>query len=324
MAANDSQSRRAASDRHPSRIRTRSNHLTTAKTDLDRLESLSKIVAAVAIPVVLGIGTWAIQDSQTKQSVTKDYVNLAIQILAKKAEPDEEPGLRSWAVALLDKKSPVPLAPELAARLTSGVVHLATNSAINSPLGYDVGNRYLDSRRYDLAIEAFDLAEKEDPTFSMTYLMRGLSYYGKHDYPKAISDFTRLTQLNSSNKSGFWQRGLSFFETKDYRSALADFSKTLAIDPKDSSAYYQRGLSYAALENTEQALADFTRAIVADDGHVLAHFERGKIYLKTEQYSLAVPDFTRVVDYERKFNDQHGILKEAETDLERAKNSAGG
>jgi hypothetical protein len=87
---------------------------------LERLESISRIVSAVAIPTVIGIGTWVIQVTLSSQSVSKDYVSLAISILEKDSKSGSEDGLKSWAVDLLNKTSPVPLDPDTAQKLRSG------------------------------------------------------------------------------------------------------------------------------------------------------------------------------------------------------------
>jgi hypothetical protein len=75
-----------------------------AKKDVwEVLESASKIIAALGIPVVLGVGGWYIQKSVSNQTVSKDYVTLATSILQAKQEAgnDSAKGLRKWAVALL-------------------------------------------------------------------------------------------------------------------------------------------------------------------------------------------------------------------------------
>jgi hypothetical protein len=66
----------------------------TLKGVLEVLESVSKILAAVAIPFAIAVGSWWIQSSQNTQSVSKDYVNMALSLLQKKPENDQERELR--------------------------------------------------------------------------------------------------------------------------------------------------------------------------------------------------------------------------------------
>ena len=98
---------------------------------LARLEALSKILAAIAIPVVLAIGGWVVQQrvqGQTatlqlqlqNQTVSKDYVQLAVSILREPDASKVRPELREWAVDLLNAHSAVKLSDSVSARLKSG------------------------------------------------------------------------------------------------------------------------------------------------------------------------------------------------------------
>jgi len=92
----------------------------TLKGVLEVLESVSKILAAVAIPFAIAVGSWWIQSSQNTQSVSKDYVNMALSLLQKKPENDQERELRDWAVDLLDNNAPTKLPPKTKTDLKSG------------------------------------------------------------------------------------------------------------------------------------------------------------------------------------------------------------
>jgi WD40 repeat protein len=48
------------------------------KSWLENIESISKIAAAIAIPIVIAVGGWWIQSSLSTQAVSKDYVTSTI------------------------------------------------------------------------------------------------------------------------------------------------------------------------------------------------------------------------------------------------------
>jgi WD40 repeat protein len=128
----------------------------------DNLEAVSKIISAIAIPVVIAIGGWWIQNSITKQSISKDYVALAISVL-EKPKGDIDQSLRDWAVDLLDEYAPSKFPAETVSRLKAGSISLgALTAALSSkasgrvaisPVGRSVaiGGR-------DNAIQIVDLA----------------------------------------------------------------------------------------------------------------------------------------------------------------------
>lgn len=91
---------------------------------LANLESWSKILAAIAIPVVIAIGGWVIQDSVSRQATGKDYVNLALSILQKKPQNEEERRITNWAVDLINSNSPVKFDVETTQLLKAGTVNL--------------------------------------------------------------------------------------------------------------------------------------------------------------------------------------------------------
>jgi hypothetical protein len=136
----------------------------TLKGVLEVLESVSKILAAVAIPFAIAIGGWWIQSFQNTQSVSKDYVNMALSLLQKKPENDQERELRDWAVDLLDNNAPTKLPPKTKRDLKSGELNFGDlfSGAIKSTpptFGFAVSpdSKNLAVGDYGESIRIFDL-----------------------------------------------------------------------------------------------------------------------------------------------------------------------
>ncbi len=87
-------------------------------------ESFSRIISIAAVPVVLAISGSMIDGSIKKQSLSREYVQLAVSVLEEPDTNKVKPGLRSWAADLLNKESPIPLAPDLLKELKSGATTL--------------------------------------------------------------------------------------------------------------------------------------------------------------------------------------------------------
>jgi hypothetical protein len=92
---------------------------------LKKWTEVAKIFALVAVPIIVALGPLILQNRLAQQSMQKDYVTLAIGILAKpKAEqPDTE--LRKWAVEIVNQNSPVPISPGLKEKLGLGGTNLS-------------------------------------------------------------------------------------------------------------------------------------------------------------------------------------------------------
>jgi hypothetical protein len=97
---------------------------------LDVTERIVKMVSLAAIPVVipiaLAIYSARVQQNSQRETIDRDYVQLAASVLEQK-KTDVDPGLRDWAVDLLDQHSPTKFQPEVVAALKSGAVSLPSD-----------------------------------------------------------------------------------------------------------------------------------------------------------------------------------------------------
>jgi hypothetical protein len=110
-------------------IESRLQHSERPRTLGDRIESWSRIVAAVCIPVVLGYYGSKINQSISQRSLEKDYVTVALEILTKPTERTH-PGLRAWAATVFAQYSPVQFDAATLAELASGDVLPPEASAV--------------------------------------------------------------------------------------------------------------------------------------------------------------------------------------------------
>lgn len=95
---------------------------------LERLKLWSQILATIAVPIVIVIIGNQVQQSIAERELGKSYVQMAIEIL--KAPPSKETvELRQWAVATVDKLSPIPLSRKVQEQLESGKVELRPTGA---------------------------------------------------------------------------------------------------------------------------------------------------------------------------------------------------
>ena len=90
--------------------------MSTQGDRLERWKQVAQIASAVAVPVVLAILGYFVQRSLADAGLKKDYVQMALSVL-KEAPSKENEQLRKWAIAVLDKNSPVPLPPSLKVQL---------------------------------------------------------------------------------------------------------------------------------------------------------------------------------------------------------------
>jgi hypothetical protein len=87
---------------------------------LYKLESWSKIVSSLAIPLVLAVVGWRVQSSVASEGIKKDYVNMAIAILKDGKVVDSD--LRVWAMNIVEKNAPETLSKSLQTKIVAGAL----------------------------------------------------------------------------------------------------------------------------------------------------------------------------------------------------------
>ncbi len=68
------------------------------------------------------------------------------------------------------------------------------------------------------------------------YNYRGLAYYEKGDYDRAISDYTEIIRLDPNDAEAYFFRGLVYDNKGDHERAIADYESALRIDPNNADA----------------------------------------------------------------------------------------
>lgn len=91
---------------------------------LAKAESTAKILSLLAIPVILAILGWVIQDRLAVRNVSQDYVKLAVSILTAPDASKVNPAMRDWAVDLLNQNSPTKFGADVVRQLKTGEVTL--------------------------------------------------------------------------------------------------------------------------------------------------------------------------------------------------------
>ena len=94
----------------------------------------------------------------------------------------------------------------------------------------------------------------------------GLVAAGNGRYPLAITDFSKVIEIEPDNVAAYAQRGAAYFNTKQYAKAIADFTQVMQLDPTDTNSLENRALSYVKLKQYDNAVADFDNLLAQNPG----------------------------------------------------------
>ena len=121
-------------------------------------------------------------------------------------------------------------------------------------------HHYFRDKKYDKALEQYNLAIRSEPGKSNPYYWRGqvLARLGKHEL--AIEDMSKVLQLDPSYSKAHQMLGWIYTKAGRYDEAIQELDRYIAIDPKDGWSYFERGFCYHQLGDTARALKDAKKA----------------------------------------------------------------
>ncbi|HEX6107778.1 MAG TPA: tetratricopeptide repeat protein [Ktedonobacteraceae bacterium] len=100
-----------------------------------------------------------------------------------------------------------------------------------------------------MSLSAIDVgAQFIAPLHSHSLYNRGLTYYDLKEYPKAITDYDRATQLNPQYTAAYHNRGVAYYGLKEYQKEIADYDRALQLDPNFTRAKNNRKEAYRLLQ----------------------------------------------------------------------------
>ncbi len=141
----------------------------------------------------------------------------------------------------------------------------------------------------------------QQETIASVYYIRGLIYYQKEDYDRAIEDYNKVIELNPNDAIAYKDRGLAYHYKKDYNLAIEDYNKAIELNPKFTEAYIIRGTVYDDLEDYDLAIEDYSKAIELNPKYVTVYNNRGLAYYHKKDYDLAIEDYNKAIELNPKY-----------------------
>ena len=99
-----------------------------------------------------------------------------------------------------------------------------------------------------------------DPVLAVIHKHRGMAYFAKSDYEKALEDFNKSVQFDSKNFRSYYYMGIVYSVKNEHEKALECFNTSVSLNKFQSYAYYRRAISHFKLGQDTDALADISAA----------------------------------------------------------------
>ena len=104
-------------------------------------------------------------------------------------------------------------------------------------------------------------------------------------------------QMSSTNAHAYYKRGMVYYDKAHYYKAISEFTKAIQINPNHVMAYYSRGNVYTNLGRYDKAISDFTNVIQLDPNHAMAYYNRGITYFLKKEYDNSWNDINKVKEF---------------------------
>ncbi|MFM6007663.1 MAG: tetratricopeptide repeat protein, partial [Sphaerospermopsis kisseleviana] len=110
---------------------------------------------------------------------------------------------------------------------------------------YNVAWILWSKNKYDLALNAINIAIKEQPSFYRSYFLKGAIFKELREYESGVVALNQAILAAEKDKQKdfllYGVRGQLFGELKKYQEAIDDYTQAITINPKDANAYNNRG-----------------------------------------------------------------------------------
>jgi len=129
------------------------------------------------------------------------------------------------------------------------------------------GNRglaYFKKGQYDRAIADYDTALKLNPKNAIVYYNRGSTYGKKGQYDRAIADYGAAIKLNPKYAAAYNNRAWTYFKWGKATKGLPDANRALELKPDYANALDTRAHIHEAMGNRDSAIADYRKALALD------------------------------------------------------------
>jgi len=77
--------------------------------------------------------------------------------------------------------------------------------------------------------------------------------------PVYSQDYEQALRITPRSPDVYYNRGLAYFYKQDYDKAIADYTQALLLNPRYSNAYHNRAIAYYMKKEYQKALADIQR-----------------------------------------------------------------
>jgi lipoprotein NlpI len=152
----------------------------------------------------------------------------------------------------------------------------------------------------DYCTQAIQSDVLSDQELAAVFNNRGLAYYNKKDYERAVQDYDQALRLGLKDADLLYRRGLVYLENNDYTRAIQDFDEALKLNAEHVAVLQKRGWAYESKKDYDQAIRDYDRAISLQPTDGRAFIRRASALQEKRLYERALADYEAATQLDSK------------------------
>ena len=188
-------------------------------------------------------------------------------------------------------------------------LHIDQNE--NTKLLFYIGNAYLQTKKFDLAIDYYKKTISSDQNHFNAYNNLGGTLLTLGRYKEAIEIFKKTIKIKPDFSDAYSNLANCYHNLKQYEDSILNYNKAIKLNPKNFAAYNNLGSTYKEINQNENAIKNFNIAKKINPDYYIAYNNLGNHFQEIKLYEDAIKNYKKVVELKPDFKFAIGKLMHA-------------
>ena len=158
---------------------------------------------------------------------------------------------------------------------------------------------------YKKAVSCYLQSIMLERTNTESYLGLGISYKYLNNYKKAIENFQKSLEVNSTNiktqATSYYEMGICYLLENELTNAIMCFQKSIMIDKNNLDVQLQLALAHELAQEDDMAMKIYDKLIEEHPEYTKAHSHKAALLICEGRYADAIKIFMKILKIEPNF-----------------------
>ncbi len=169
--------------------------------------------------------------------------------------------------------------------------------------GMRQGHRYIEEKKYDLALQEMRRAVAADPKNPVGHMLLGVAQYWNGQVDESIGSYNTALGLDPASAQAYLLLGISYAWKGDALASERAFRKAAELEPTRADAQMNLGSIRESRGDVPEALVLFRKAVDLDKKNPLYRFQLGQLYRKLGRDADSAEQLREAVKLESHYED---------------------